>query len=114
MYLLICSIIHAGMGRVHMKKVGRLENNDLIRDNFSPDDKRVEQPESLLSILWSMGTNSSFLGLTKLSGIPKYVIGNVPMLHPSPAASELMFSSSTLIGTMTDLPKLILSPVNIL
>ena len=112
MYLLICSIIPAGMESVHLKKVGRLVKTNLIRDRFSLDDKSVEKPASLLSILWSIGTKSSFLALTKLSGIPKYVIGNVPVVHPRTAARTFICSSSTLIGTITDLPKLTLSPVN--
>src|SRR4051812_22828439 len=59
-YLLICSIMLAGMDNVHMKNVGRLLNTDLINVSFSPCNINVEQPDNLLSILCIMGIKSFF------------------------------------------------------
>ena len=66
-----------------------------------------------MSILFITGKKSSILGLERDKGNPRYVKGKLPIEHFNLAARICMISVHVLIGTIADLSKLTLKPVNI-
>ena len=97
--MFICRATILGMESVHMKKVGILVNTDLMRVSLSPEESKVEQPNSLVSILFSKGTKSSILGLAVQRGRPRYLCGRVPILQPSKFDNSCIFSGGVLMDT---------------
>lgn len=61
----------AGRASVHMKKIVSAENIDLISRNLPSYERSLEQPVSLLWILYIMGNKSSIFGLVVLIGNPR-------------------------------------------
>jgi hypothetical protein len=75
---------------------------ELVNSNLPACESIEEVAVSLRSTLFMRGAKCSTLGLVVPSGIPKYVKGRPPSLHPKVASSWVAPCSEILSGSRQD------------
>ena len=92
-----------GSFRVHKAKIMREVMTELSRVSLPPYDIMLRVADRRLSTRQTRGMSSCMVSLVVPMGMPRYVKGIFPTVHPKILAISLVFAVVALIGMRVDL-----------